>query len=245
MNNRLSPQSDTDLRFVQNHSLPELVERQLQRMILEGGLPSGSKLTEIPLADQLGVSRGPIREAFRGLAAKGLVRIEKNCGVFVRTITPEEADDIYEVRIPIETLMVMRLARTPERLASSGLTELLDKAESLAGEGDFAGCHVCNLEFHDRLAVLAGNAALVDVYRRLVSELSLYRHQAHARIADASSLHASVADHRNILKAIADGDGVLASRLVLTHVEASRRRTQGFLASAVLSEPHFKSRSKA
>ena len=233
------------MRFVQNHSLPELVERQLQQMIIEGELPAGSKLTEIPLADQLGVSRGPIREAFRGLAAKGLVRIEKNCGVYVRTITPEEADDIYEVRIPIETLVVTRLARTPERLAQSGLSELLDLSEKFAEAGDFAKCHACNLEFHDQLAVLGGNAALIDVYRRLVSELSLYRHKAHARITDASSLRASVADHRAILGAIADGNSEQASRLILAHVEASRRRTQGFLASTHLTAPPSKPRSQS
>lgn len=201
-------------------------------MILSGRLTPGSQLTEIPLAAQFGVSRGPVREAFRGLAAKGLVRIEKNRGVFVRTITPEEADDIYEVRIPIERLIVTRLARTPERLAKSGLPELLTRADKFAGKGDFAKCHECNLEFHDRLAVLTGNTALIDAYRRLVSELSLYRHQAHVRVTDASSLRASVADHRAILAAVAEGDGPGASSLVLAHVEDSRRRTQRYLATA-------------
>jgi DNA-binding GntR family transcriptional regulator len=233
----MTTSTPSNIELLQRHSLPSLILCQLESMILLGKLMPGSQLTEIPLATQFGVSRGPVREAFRALAVKGLVRIEKNRGVFVRIITPTKADDLYEVRIPVEKLIVTRLARTPERLAPARLDQLLDKSERLARKGDFAGCHECNMAFHDRLAELAGNAALLDVYRRLVSELSLYRHQAHAQITDASSLRASVADHRGILAAIAAGDGALAARRVGTHIEASRKRTQRYLASTTDPDP--------
>ena len=63
-------------------------------MILAGELPAGSKLNEAVIAERLGVSRGPVREAFRALEESGLVRLEKNRGVFVRLIPVEEADEI-------------------------------------------------------------------------------------------------------------------------------------------------------
>jgi DNA-binding GntR family transcriptional regulator len=221
----------SSIELLQSHSLPSLLLGQLENMILSGQIAPGSQLTEVPLAARFGVSRGPIREAFRGLQEKGLVRIEKNRGVFVRTITPQEADDLYEVRIPLEKLIVTRLSRNPGCVAEAGLSRLLDRSDRLARKSDFAGCHECNMAFHDRLAVLAGNAALLDTYRRLVSEFSLYRHQAHARISDASSLCASVADHRAVLAAIKDGDGRLAARLIQAHVETSRARLQHLLAA--------------
>jgi DNA-binding GntR family transcriptional regulator len=217
------------IQLLQNHSLPSLVQLQLEKMILAGQLAPGSKLTEIPLAGQLGVSRGPVREAFRGLEEKGLVRVEKNRGVFVRTIAPAEADEIYEVRLALEELIVRKLAAAPERLAAAGLDELLAKAEKLAARGDFANCHAGNIEFHDRLALHAGNATLLEGYRRLVGELSLFRHQAHAKIRDASSLRASVADHQALLAAIRQGDGPRACSLIRVHVEASRRRLHDLL----------------
>lgn len=233
MKNNSSDQNATAIQLLQNHSLPSLVQNQLETMILEGQLAPGSKLTEIPLAALLGVSRGPIREAFRVLAEKGLVRVEKNRGVFVRNITVSEADAIYEVRVALEELIVKKLASAPQntrRSLQAELEKLLSRSGKLANKGDFANCHAANIEFHDRLAALTGNATLLDSYRRLVNALSLFRHQAHVKIRDASSLKASVADHQAILAAITDGKGTLACRLIREHLEASRQRLQFLLA---------------
>src|SRR5262245_3364669 len=72
------------IALLQTSSLPTLVQKELERMILAGDLPAGSKLSEATIAELLGVSRGPVREAFRALEESGLVRLEKNRGVFVR-----------------------------------------------------------------------------------------------------------------------------------------------------------------
>lgn len=140
-----------------------------------------------------------------------------------------QGDDIYEVRQVVEALIVAKLARDPVRLAGSGLADLLAKAEKLAAKGDFAQCHTLNIEFHDRLAVLTGNAALLEHYRRLVNAIALFRHQAHSKIRDASSLKASVADHQAILNALLNGDAKAAAHLLRDHVEASRARLQQLL----------------
>jgi len=83
------------ITLLQTSSLTSLVQIELERMILSGELAPGSKLTEVALAARLGVSRGPLREAFRMLEEAGLVRTEKNRGVFVRDIPIEEAIDDY------------------------------------------------------------------------------------------------------------------------------------------------------
>jgi len=72
--------------LLQTSSLTSVVQGELERMILSGELAPGAKLTEMALATRLGVSRGPLREAFRMLEEAGLVRTEKNRGVFVRDI---------------------------------------------------------------------------------------------------------------------------------------------------------------
>jgi DNA-binding GntR family transcriptional regulator len=220
------------LGVLKHHSMPSLVQEELERMLRRGAFAPGDPLREASLATQLGVSRGPIREAFRSLEEKGLVRVEKNRGVFVRVITPREADDIFEVRTALEKLIVARLAKAPECLADSGLPALLSKAEKLAAKADFSGCHALNVQFHERLAELAGNETLLQTYRRLVNELSLFRQQAHASSPDASTLRQSVVDHKNLFTALVEGDKRKALRILKLHVEESRKRLK-----AILSKP--------
>ena len=86
---------DHPIALLQTNSLPALVQREIERMILAGDLAAGAQLREAEVAAMLGVSRGPVREAFRALEESGLVRLEKNRGVFVRQIGVEEADDIF------------------------------------------------------------------------------------------------------------------------------------------------------
>src|ERR1700675_1687249 len=106
------------IALVQSNSLPMLVQKELERMILAGDLAAGSKLNEASIADALGVSRGPVREAFRALEESGLVRLEKNRGVFVRQISVAEANEIYEVRAALDEWTGRRLAQiaTPEHI---------------------------------------------------------------------------------------------------------------------------------
>ena len=91
-----------NLGVLKQNSLPSLVQDELEHMFRKGKFTPGHPLREATLATQLGVSRGPIREAFRSLEEKGLVTVEKNRGVFVRVITAQEADDIFEVRTALQ-----------------------------------------------------------------------------------------------------------------------------------------------
>src|SRR3982751_4768800 len=95
---------------LQSSSLTRLVATELERLILAGELAPGSKLTEVALAARLGVSRGPLREACRMLEEAGLVRTEKNRGVFVRDIPIEEAVEIFDLRAAMDELVGRRLA---------------------------------------------------------------------------------------------------------------------------------------
>lgn len=217
------------LDVLKKQSLPTLVLEELEHMIRDGRLMPGDPLRETTLSAQLGVSRGPIREAFRALAEKGLVRVEKNRGVFVRAITPQEADAIYEVRLALEQLIVHKLAHMPLRVSTSHLAALLQDAENRAGRSDYAGCHALNLEFHDTLARLTGNPTLLETYQRLVNELSLFRHHAHVAARNALSLQRSVAEHRALYDALVAGDGRRAWSVLQQHVEVSRHRLNALL----------------
>src|SRR6476469_6512540 len=99
------------ITLLQTSSLSSLVQVELERMILSGELAPGSKLTEVALAARLGVSRGPLREAFRMLEEAGLVRTEKNRGVFVRDIPIDEAVKIFDLRTAMDELAGRKLIK--------------------------------------------------------------------------------------------------------------------------------------
>ena len=98
-------------------------------MILSGELRPGAKLTEVALAARLGVSRGPLREAFRMLEEAGLVRTEKNRGVFVRDLPVEEAIEIFDLRAAMDELVGRRLAESIAAPALKEIRSLVDEME--------------------------------------------------------------------------------------------------------------------
>lgn len=211
------------IELLRTASLSSAAQQEIERMILDGEIGPGSKLTEAWLSERLGVSRGPIREAFRMLEESGLVRQEKNRGVFVRDIPLEEALEIYDLRAAMDELVGRRLAETitPEQLkAARAIVERMDVA---ARSGDSDAYHLLNLDFHDALVGFTGNRKLAGVYRKLVKELALFRRR---NLRDQQLLPHSAAEHRGILKAIASGDPEQAGRAMFDHVMESRERAR-------------------
>jgi phosphonate utilization transcriptional regulator len=209
------------IRLVQSSSLATLVHREVERMILAGELHAGSKLTEASMAERLGVSRGPVREAFRALEGSGLVRLEKNRGVYVRQIGVREADEIYELRAVLDEFAGRRLAQTVTPAQVRELRQLVERMEKAAARNDVDAYLAANLEFHDRLVELVGNAKLLALYRRLVNELHLFRR---SNLSQGGALPASTREHRDIVDRIASGQAAAAGRALHEHAQASRAR---------------------
>ena len=210
------------IALLQSSSLTSVVATELERMILDGELEPGAKLTEVALAARLGVSRGPLREAFRLLEEAGLVRTEKNRGVFVRDIPIEEAVEIFDLRAAMDELVGRRLA---EKILPAQLKEirsLVDQMEQAVKAKDAYHYHLLNLKFHDRLVELAGNSKLTAIYRKLIKELSLFRR---LNLADGWLMPISANEHRQIVKAIASGDPEAAGKAMFEHVMDSKERT--------------------
>src|SRR5450755_1406582 len=210
------------ITLLQTSSLSSVVQSELERMILSGELPPGEKLTEVALAARLGVSRGPLREAFRMLEEAGLVRTEKNRGVFVRNLPVEEAVEIFDLRASMEELVGRRLAQRITPAALKEIRGMVEQMEQAVKAKDAPTYHQLNLRFHDRLVELAGNGKLTAIYRKLIKELSLFRR---LNLADGWLMPISVGEHRQIVKAIASGDAELAGRAMLEHVLESKERT--------------------
>ena len=170
-----------------------------------------------------------MREALRALAETGLVRLEKNRGVFVREISVAEADEIYELRATLDQMAGRKLARTirPEQLEE--LHAVVKRMQDAAIRDDREGYHLANLRFHDALVEFAGNAKLLQMYRRLVNELSLFRRHT---LAEPRRLRKSTQEHQKILALIAAGDAEGAAARLHEHAMASRERMHTFAATS-------------
>jgi len=214
--------------LLQQHSLTTLVQREVERRILEGELPPGTKLNEADLAGELRVSRGPVREAFRALEQSGLVRTEKNRGVFVRQVSLDEANEIYEVRAALEGMVGRLAAKRIHPTQLEGLRAVVKRMHAVGRSRDAAAYYPLNVQFHALLLEAAGNRALAANYRRVVNELDLYRRETLARSAE--NIPISTRDHEAIVNAVSRGDEKLAERLLFEHVINSRERLHRALA---------------
>ncbi|VVD63700.1 GntR family transcriptional regulator [Pandoraea communis] len=224
------PTSPTAIELLQSQSLTTLVQHEIERQIVAGTLTPGTKLNEIEVAGRLGVSRGPVREAFRALEEAGLLRTEKNRGVFVRVISLEEAEEIYTLRGVLDEYVGRTLAET---ITSEQLTRLRESVEAMhraVASGDSEAYYQLNVSFHDSLVEMVSNRKLLETYRRLVKELSLFRHEA--LTGDTTAPPKSAREHRDIVSAIASRDPERAAQVTREHLARGRARIREALSRA-------------
>jgi DNA-binding GntR family transcriptional regulator len=218
------------IEVLREHSLATLAVQELERRIVGGEVGAGAKLNEADVAATLGISRAPVREAFAALARAGLVKVEKNRGVFVRQLSLEEANEFYELRAALEGLIGRLAAR---RIASDEVERLravVRRMHQLQKSRRAEDYFALNVEFHDLLARSARNNALLANYRGVVNQLDLYRRTTIARSAEL--IPQSTAEHEAIVEAVAARDESRAERLLTEHVLGSRERLHRALAAA-------------
>lgn len=206
---------------LENLTLRERVYDHLRDEILEGILAPGTELAEVALSEQLGVSRGPLREAIGRLAAEGLVTVRPRRGAVVRSLSEEEFLEFYQVREAIEGMAV--------KLAVPRLTdEDFETLEALNREMDEHGARneveaffEANVAFHGRLLEASGNAKLQEVYRQLLDQIGRYRMRS---LTLRGNLRRSVTEHAAILRAAKRGDAERAAQLMADHIRVPQRR---------------------
>jgi DNA-binding GntR family transcriptional regulator len=164
---------------------------------------------------------GPVREAFRMLEEAGLVRTEKNRGVFVRDIPIDEAVEIFDLRAAMDELVGRQLARTSRRRSSRKSRGLVDAMEKAVKADDTRQLPPAEPQFHDRLVEMAGNRKLTAIYRKLIKELSLFRR---LNLADGWLMPISARRAPGDVKAIASATRC-AGRAMFDHVMESKDRT--------------------
>lgn len=179
----------------------------------------GQRLVEADLTSELGVSRGPLREAFGRLAAEGLLEIEPYRGALVRRLRREDIIEVFEVREALEgqaaALAAARIGLGENRAA---LDNALAQMRDQRARTDTVDYMDLNEQFHALIVDLSGNRTLT----RLVGQLQVQVFRLfYRRLADAAARERSIDDHVDVAGAILAGDSVAAERAMRAHVRAS------------------------
>lgn len=192
----------------------ELVER-LQQMIVEGTLAAGAKVPERELCEKLNVSRTPMREALKVLAADGLLILEPNRGARVRPITLHELEEAFPLMGALEAL-AGELAC--QHITAAQLKQLRRSHELMLGcfeTQDLQGYFKHNQRIHELIMQAARNETLVQTYRSLASRVRRSRYLANM---SAERWQQAVNEHEDILDAIEARDGERLGAILKLHL---------------------------
>jgi DNA-binding GntR family transcriptional regulator len=215
----------------ERRALVDKLATQLHARVLNGELPSGTRLRQEALAEEFGVSRTPVREALRKLEAGGLVELQPNRGAVVRGLSPREIRDAYEVRAALEALAA-RLAA--ERINREQLVRLnrvqsefrmaLERTLAKRRGGREVGVREvgrwanANDDFHQTIHEASGNDVLVGALAQLARNFP--RDLSRLVVSESTAmLEANVREHEAILEALSRNDGDAAYELMQRHVE--------------------------
>jgi DNA-binding GntR family transcriptional regulator len=195
---------------------PDVYER-MRSDIVANRLEVGVSLVEADLAQRYGTSRTPVREALRRLEQDGLLERGRR-GLQVRTPTPEEILEIYEVRTDLEALAAALAAERHTELDMARLKAAAAVMESTPTDNQLAMA-TANQVFHERLCEAAHNATLADVVARLLTHLMRYPSTTLARPGRWKTV---LEDHRRLIQLIGDGDAPGARELARAHMREAR-----------------------
>jgi DNA-binding GntR family transcriptional regulator len=194
-------------------SLTDQVGDEIARMISTRALEPGARVKQVELAEQLGTSRVPVREALRELGERGLVDYHPRRGYRVSSLSLKSAEDIFSTRLALERLVAELLVARADLSATSTVATLLDRMAVAVHQRDVSGVIEVDLGFHRGLAALADNKILDKVYR-LVTE----RVRPALALMVPDELHDELVDqHRRILGAITDRNLAEAEAALRAH----------------------------
>jgi DNA-binding GntR family transcriptional regulator len=200
-------------------SLHAEVAERVRSRIFDATLCAGQRVDEVALADELGISRTPLREALKVLASEGLVRLEPGKGAFVTALSAHDVDELFPVMGMLEGRCAHEAVRKMSNRDRLRLDDLHRRLEDAAAAGDTDEYYAVNYEFHRSVEALAGNPWLV----RITSELRRFMRLSRGRqLQVPGRLQASLREHREFMRAVHAGDAQQAQRLMNEHLLAQQ-----------------------
>lgn len=209
-------------------TLADRIRRALEADISSGRLEPGSKLDEQEIAEQFGVSRTPVREAFRLLAANHLVELRGRQGAVVRAIGAHMLIEMFQVMAELEGLCARLAARRASPAQIARMEGIHARLEEVATSFDVDLFYDVNQEFHEAVYEASANGFLADQTRRLRNQVAAYRRRVTHR---PSRIPKTLKEHGDVIAAIRRRDDEAAQRAMRDHVNLLGDDLLDFLAA--------------
>lgn len=207
---------------LEHTDLGTAVTASLRSAIVSGELAAGERLVETDLARQFGVSRGPVRDALVELERGGLVELRARRGSFVRSLTAADVEEVYSLRIALESLAVRRAVEVGfDRLR---FRSLLDELQQANEAGDPVAIGATDMALHRGLVEAAAHGRLLDAWERLADQTLLM--MTNLPTLDPE-IQGPMGAHRAIIDHLAAGKADAAVAAVVEHLEAARQAILG------------------
>lgn len=220
-------QDGSALRSIRRRNLREEAVDALRAAILGGELEPGSIHSAVSLAEHLGVSPTPVREAMLELARSGLVEVLPNRGFRVTVVDDQALHETWELRLLLEVPSLKLVMEHASKAELDALEQPLIALEVAAQRNDVPAFLVADRDFHLSLLALAGNDRLVEIVAGLRDQTRIVGLQS---LAAAHALQTTADEHRPILDALRAGDVLQAERLMTGHLEHTRGLWAGSVA---------------
>ena len=208
-----------------SESLIDSVYARLRDLIISNELRGGQKLVDRDLAETLGVSRTPVREALGRLAVMGLVEARSRRGYYVRQYTAEQMSDLYEFRKILEVNAARLAAQHASPAHLQEFHRLLIESEKLAADpANRARTVEIDLRIHDLIARASGNDSLHQAIQNLMDKVSclIWADWLDTWLADPVSVAAAHSEHKALLLSIVERDADRAAEYMGTHIDNAR-----------------------
>lgn len=201
----------------------------LRQAITDGYLESGQRLDQDAIAEELQVSRTPLREAIAALESEGLLQSKPHRGVFVSEVTTKDIHEVYGLRALLEAEIARQAADSVPDAVLGELEASLQDAQKAYDDGDPLAQFQADRQFHETLRVFAKNDLLREVLEGVSNRISAVRRFAQMR--PGPHVDEFAREHFDILEAVRQGDGDRAAALTKLHLENSARRLEELMAS--------------
>lgn len=213
---------------IERQTVTSMTRDAIRERILHGVYPAGEPLRQDAIAEQLGVSRIPVREALRLLEAEGLVTFNPHRGAIVSTLSVAEIQELYELRAEIEADLITRAVPhiTDEQIDRA--EDVLDAYESALRNGQVAGWGGLNWKFHSTLYASANRPVTMGVVHRLHQHTDRY---SRMQLALTHGEARAIREHRQIAAALRRRNAKRAATLMRQHILGAGRALQEFLKS--------------
>ena len=196
-----------------HQTLREKILETIRDAILKGTLKPGERVSEPDLAERFGISRTPIREAFRQLESEGYLQVIPRKGAVVASLSERDVEEFYAIKIILEGFAARMAAEKLTDKDIERLEVINEKLAQIAEEGDVKTFFRVHNEFHEVFIKAAGNERLYEMINQLVMKFKRLRL---ASLSQPGRMAISVEEHRNMIKAFKNHDGDRADQLV-TH----------------------------